>query len=161
MLTIRPAVEADAHLILELIHGLAEYERAPEAVNATEDDLRRHGFGPEPKFKCLIAEWAGKPAGFALWFYNFSTWEGRPGIYLEDLFVKPELRGKGIGKALLLRLAKIARDEGCARYEWQVLDWNTPAIEFYERLGAKVKKEWLPMRVDGDALGKMAEKAGQ
>ncbi len=159
MLTIRPAVEADIPIILDLIRGLAAYERAPDAVHATEDDLRRHGFGPEPKYKCLIAEWHGAPAGFALWFYNFSTWEGRPGIYLEDLFVKPEFRGKGIGKALLLHLARVAHGEGCGRYEWQVLDWNTPAIEFYERLGARVMKEWLPMRVDGEALAKMAEMA--
>src|SRR4249919_2091420 len=104
------------------------------STNASRTPLRR----PTPKFRCVIAEWDGQAAGFAFWFYNYSTWQGRPGLYLEDLFVKPEFRGKGIGKALLLHLAKVASDENCGRFEWSVLDWNTPAIEFYESLGAKL-----------------------
>jgi GNAT superfamily N-acetyltransferase len=109
----------------------------------------------------VFAEWGGKPAGFALFFYNYSTWQGRPGLYLEDLFVKPEFRGKGIGKALLLHLAKIAVENNCGRYQWQVLDWNTPAIEFYKSLGAEIMKEWLTMRVEGNALQRLAEMANQ
>ena len=156
MLRIRPATKADIPLILSFIRGLAEYERAPEQVVATPELIERFGFGPNPKFRVVIAEWDGAPAGFALFFYNYSTWRGTPGIFLEDLFVKPEFRGKGIGKALLAHLAKIAVDEGCERYNWNVLDWNTPAIEFYESLGAKVLKEWLIMRVDGEELKKLA-----
>lgn len=158
MLVIRKAQAADVGIILKLIRGLAEYERAPNAVVATHEDLLRDGFAAAPKFHCVIAEWEGSAVGFALYFYSYSTWRGRPGLYLEDLFVLPEYRGKGIGKALLLHLAKIAVDEKCARYEWQVLDWNTPAIEFYEALGARRMKEWLPMRVDGDALLELAKR---
>jgi GNAT superfamily N-acetyltransferase len=138
------------------VRDLAEYERDPKAAVASEEDFLRDGFGADPKFKVVFADWDGKPAGFALFFFNFSTWQGRPGLYLEDLFVKPEFRGKGIGKALLLHLAKIAVENNCGRYQWQVLDWNTPAIEFYKSLGAEIMKEWLTMRVDGDALKKMA-----
>jgi len=156
MLKIRPATPADASVILELIRALAVYEREPDAVTATEADLLRDGFGASPKFRCVIAQWDEQPAGFAFWFYNYSTWQGRPGLYLEDLFVKPEFRGKGIGKALLLHLAKVASDEHCGRFEWSVLDWNTPAIEFYESLGAKLHREWLRMRVEGEALEKLA-----
>lgn len=159
MLVIRAAQPEDVKTIRKLIQGLAEYEHEPQAAEATEDDLLRDGFGAEPKFRCLIAEWEGAPVGFALYFYNYSTWKGRPGIYLEDLFVWPEYRGKGIGKALLLHLARIAAAENCGRYEWQVLDWNTPAIEFYEALGAKQMKQWLPMRVEGDALLELARKS--
>jgi GNAT superfamily N-acetyltransferase len=158
MLEIRAARAEDAGTILKLIQGLAEYEHAPEEALATEEDLLRDGFGGQPKFHCVIAEWDGEPVGFALYFFNYSTWKGRPGIYLEDLFVWPEFRGKGIGKALLLELAKIAVANKCGRYEWQVLDWNTPAIEFYEGLGARRMKEWLPMRVEGEALAQLAEK---
>ncbi len=159
MLSIRPAAREDVRLILEFIRDLAEYERAPECAVATEPDLLRDGFGLEPKFRCVIATWDGVPAGFALYFYNYSTWQGRPGLYLEDLFVRPEFRGKGIGKALLLHLAQIAVRENCGRFQWQVLDWNTPAIEFYESLGAKTLKEWLTMRLDGKALERLGAEA--
>jgi GNAT superfamily N-acetyltransferase len=159
MLVIRAAQPDDVGTILKLIRALAEYEHEPKAALATEQDLLRDGFGAEPKFRCVIAEWDGAPVGFALYFYNYSTWKGRPGIYLEDLFVWPEYRGKGIGKALLLHLARTAVVENCGRYEGQVLDWNTPAIEFYEGLGAKRMKEWLPMRVEGKALLELARKS--
>src|SRR3954447_20385966 len=161
MLKIRPATSADAATILKLIRALAIYEREPDAVSATEADIVRDGFGAAPKFRCVIAEWDGQAAGFAFWFYNYSTWQGRPGLYLEDLFVKPEFRGKGIGKALLLHLAKIAVENNCGRYQWQVLDWNTPALEFYKSLGAEIMKEWLTMRVEGDALQRLAKMANQ
>jgi GNAT superfamily N-acetyltransferase len=159
MLSIRPATQADISLILHLIRDLAEYEREPHKAVATAEDLIRDGFTPgsAPKFRVVIAEWNGGPAGFALFFYNYSTWHGRAGIYLEDLFVKPAFRGKGIGKALLSHLAKIAVEEKCSRVEWQVLDWNTPAIEFYKSLGALHMKEWWNMRVTGDALPALAK----
>lgn len=157
MLNLRPATAADVPVILALIHGLAEYERAPDAVTATEEDLRRDGFGPSPRFHVVLAEWDGEAVGFAFYFHNYSTWQGRPGLYLEDLFVRPEHRGRGIGKALLVRLARIAVAEGCGRYQWQVLDWNTPAIEFYEAMGGSVQKEWLTVRVEGDRLRQLAE----
>ena len=156
MLSIRPATVQDLRLILDLIHDLAEYERAPECAVATERDLLRDGFGPDPKFRCVIAEWNGQPAGFALYFYNYSTWQGRPGLYLEDLFVRPSFRGKGIGKALLIFLAQMAVRENCGRFQWAVLDWNTPAIEFYESLGAKRLNEWITMRVEGNEIEKLA-----
>ncbi len=158
MLSIRPAQKSDVPLILDLIRALAEYEREPDKAIATAEDITRDGFtGPAPKFRVIIAEWNGAPAGFALFFYNYSTWNGRPGIYLEDLFVKPDFRGKGIGKALLVHLAKIAVEEKCMRLEWQVLDWNTPAIDFYKSLGALHMKEWFSMRVTGDALPALAK----
>jgi GNAT superfamily N-acetyltransferase len=159
MLSIRQATKADVALILDLIRALAEYEREPDKAVATADDLIRDGFTPgsAPKFRVVIAEWKGAPAGFALFFYNYSTWNGRPGIYLEDLFVKPDFRKKGIGKALLSHLAKIAVEEKCMRLEWQVLDWNTPAIDFYKSLGALHMKEWFNMRVTDDALPALAK----
>lgn len=157
MLNIRSASVSDVGLILQFIRDLAEYERDPKAVTATEADLIRDGFSSDPKFRVIIAEWDGKPAGFALFFYNYSTWLGRPGLYLEDLFVRTEFRGKGIGKALLLYLGRLAVEENCGRFQWQVLDWNSPAIHFYESLGAKVMKEWLTMRVEGDALMRLAK----
>ncbi len=159
MLNIRPATTHDIGLILQFIRELAEYEREPQAVTATEADLLRYGFGPDPKFRVLMAEWDGQSAGFALYFYNYSTWLGRPGIYLEDVFVRPAFRGKGIGKALLLYLARLAVKENCGRFQWQVLDWNTPSIKFYESLGAKIMKEWLTMRVQGEALLRLAQQA--
>ena len=157
MLNIRPATIADVGLILQFIRDLAEYEREPDAVTATEADLVRDGFSADAKFRTLIAEWDGKPAGFALYFYNYSTWMGRPGLYLEDVFVRPEFRGKGIGKNLLLFLARQAVQENCGRFQWQVLDWNTPSIKFYESLGAEIMKEWLTMRVEGEALKRLGE----
>ncbi|MGB9485652.1 MAG: GNAT family N-acetyltransferase [Terriglobia bacterium] len=159
MLNIRNASANDIPLILQFIRELAEYEKAPEQAVATPEDIRRDGFSTNPKFRVLIAEWEGEPAGFTLFFNHYSTWVGRPTLFLEDLFVQPRFRGKGIGKALLLRLAKVAVDEGCGRFEWQVLDWNTPAIEFYESLGAKVMKEWLTMRVSGEELRVLASQA--
>jgi GNAT superfamily N-acetyltransferase len=157
MLHIRDATVDDVGLILGFIRELAEFEREPDAVTATEDDLRRFGFGPERKFRCVIAEWDGAPVGFALFFNNFSTWNGKPGLYLEDLYVRPSERGKGIGKALLKHLARIAVSEGNPRYVWQVLDWNENAIRFYEGLGARPLKEWITMRVEGEALRTLAE----
>ena len=156
MLTIRPATPADVPLILQFIRELAEYEREPQAAVATAADLLRDGFGPEPKFRADIAEWSGEPAGFALYFWNYSTWQGKPGLYLEDLFVRPHFRGKGIGKALLVHLAQVALKNNCGRLVWQVLDWNTPSIEFYKSLGAQTMNEWLTMRVTGEALVKLA-----
>jgi GNAT superfamily N-acetyltransferase len=159
MLTIREAQPADVSCILALIRALAEYEREPAAVVTTEEDLLRDGFGPEPRFQCVIAEWSGEPAGFALFFYNYSTWHGRAGIYLEDLFVEPSHRGKGIGRALLKYLAQRARSEGLTRVVWQVLNWNTPSIEFYKTLGAESLSAWQGMRLTGPALKALAEEA--
>ena len=156
-LNIRPATPDDIPVILAFIRELAVYERAPEQAVAKPEDLLRDGWGKEPKFRVVIAEWQGAPAGFALFFYNYSTWQGRPGLYLEDLFVRPQFRGKGIGKALLLHLAGIAVRENCGRFQWQVLDWNAPAIDFYKSLGAVVMKEWLTMRVEGEAIERLAE----
>ena len=159
MLKIRPAVVEDVGLILQLVRALAEYEREPHAVVATEEDIRRDGFGKEPKFKVLIAEWDGVPAGFAFYFLHYSTWLGRAGIFLEDLFVKPEFRGHGIGKALMAEVAAIACASQYYGVKWEVLDWNQPAIDFYERLGAEVRRTWLPVRVTGEALRKLAAEA--
>jgi GNAT superfamily N-acetyltransferase len=156
MTHIRPATPADVSLILALIRELAAYEREPHAVLATEADLLRDGFGPRPYFECLIAEEDGQPAGFALYFFNYSTWRGRPGIHLEDLFVHPPFRGRGIGKALLTRVASVAVERQCARLQWDVLDWNQPAIDFYHRLGAKFLDEWRIMRVSDEALTNLA-----
>jgi GNAT superfamily N-acetyltransferase len=154
--TIRAATPADAAQILEFIRGLAAYEREPDAVTATEADLLRDGFGPNPFYHCLIAEHEGNAAGFAFYFFNYSTWTGRPGLYLEDLFVQPEFRGLGIGKALLKRVAAIAVESNCPRLQWEVLDWNTPAIDFYRACGAEFMKEWLNVRVSGEALRRLA-----
>ena len=156
MFRIRDATASDVPVILRLIHGLAEYERAPDAVTATEEDLLRDGFGDRPLFHVVLAEWDRAAVGFAFYFFNYSTWEGRPGLYLEDLFVEPAFRGWGIGKALLVHLARIAVQKGCGRYQWQVLDWNEPAIRFYESMGARVMREWLTARVDGEDLERLA-----
>jgi GNAT superfamily N-acetyltransferase len=157
---IRRAVPADIPLILEFIRALATFERAPDAVSATEESLLRDGFGPNPFYYCLIAEHGGRPAGFAFYFFNYSTWKGRPGIYLEDLFVHPEFRGLGIGKALLKNVAAIAVEKGCQRMQWEVLDWNTPAIDFYRSMGADFLDEWRNVRLDGDALTRLATCGG-
>jgi GNAT superfamily N-acetyltransferase len=157
MLNLRPAVPADAALIVEYIRELAEFEREPEAAVVTEADIVRYAFSEQPLVHVTMAEWDGRPAGFALWFLNFSTWEGRPGIYLEDLFVRPDFRRNGIGKALLKHLAAIAVREGWTRFVWQVLDWNAPAIEFYQAHGARVMRSWITCRVEGDAIKRLAE----
>ena len=155
-IVIREATADDAATIHGLVQALAEFERAPDAVLATPDDFRREGFGAVPSFRCLLAEVDGRPAGFALWFYNFSTWEGRRGVYLEDIFVHDWARGLGLGELLMRRLARIALDEGCARLDLWVLHWN-PARRFYERLGMQHMEEWLPYRVTGEALRRLAE----
>jgi|SRR5208282_759878 len=157
---IRQATPADIALILKFIRALAAFERAPEAVIATEERLLRDGFGPHPYFWCLIAEHGGQPAGFALCFFNYSTWVGRPGVYVEDLFVLPEFRRLGIGRALLERVAAIAAEKGCLRMSWAVLDWNAPAIEFYRKLGAGFQDEWRLVRLEGDALLRLATSSG-
>lgn len=160
MLRLRPAVASDVPLLLQLIRELAEYEREPEAVVATEASLLRDGFGPEPRFRATVAEWGGEAVGFALWFFNYSTWLGKPGLYLEDLFVRPQARGRGAGKALLCELAATALREGCGRFQWQVLDWNEPSIRFYEALGARRMGDWLTMRVEGEAALRALAAAG-
>ena len=154
--TVRVATLADAPLILSFIRELAEYERLLHEVEATEADIRRDLFGENPRAFCEIAEQGGQPVGFALWFYNYSTFRGRAGIYLEDLFVRPEARGEGAGKALLAKLARRCVDAELGRLEWAVLNWNTPSIEFYDSLGASAKNDWTVRRLDGEALQKLA-----
>ena len=149
---IRAASEDDLALIAGFIRDLAEYERLADAVVFDEEQLRRSLFGERPFAEVLIAEDAGEPVGFALFFHNFSTFLGRPGVYLEDLFVKPEARGKGFGKALLVRLAQMALERGCGRVEWAVLNWNQPSIEFYDALGARPNSDWTVYRLTGEAL---------
>jgi GNAT superfamily N-acetyltransferase len=161
MLQIRPARPADAPLVMQLIRDLARYEKLLDDVDADESMIARALFAPQPRVFCDIAEWSapgGAPlaAGFALWFYNFSTFRGRHGIYLEDLFVRPEHRGRGIGRALLAHLARRCVDEDLARLEWAVLDWNEPALRFYRSLGALGLEEWIPHRVTGPALAALA-----
>jgi GNAT superfamily N-acetyltransferase len=155
--TTRVASPADIPLILAFIRDLAEYERLLHEVEATEDDIRRDLFGENPRCFCDIAEDKGRPVGFALWFYNYSTFRGRAGIYLEDLFVKPDFRGGGAGKALLRRLAQRCVDADLGRLEWAVLNWNAPSIAFYDSLGASAKDDWTVRRLDGDALARLAE----
>jgi GNAT superfamily N-acetyltransferase len=151
-LRIRDAVAADAPLLMTLIRELAEYERMLDEVEADEASLARHLFGPSPSAHAVIAEVDGSPIGFALYFYNFSTFVGKPGLYLEDLYVRPDHRGIGAGKALLLQLVGKAVTEDCGRMEWSVLDWNMPSIAFYESLGARAMKEWIGYRLDEKAL---------
>jgi len=155
-LNIRPATSEDVPHIVALIRALALYEKEPNAAIATEEDILRDGFGPEPYFRCLIAEWHGNVAGFALYFFQYSTWEGRPALYLEDLFVRQEYRHRGIGKTLFQHLAQIAVDRNCTRFQWECLDWNQPSLDFYESVGAKVLHEWLSLRITGDALQSLA-----
>ena len=158
--TIRPAVADDLPLIATLIHELAEYEKLAREVHFDEATLGRNLFGPHAFAEVVIAELDGEPQGFALFFHNFSTFEGRPGIYLEDLFVRPVARGASLGKALLAHLAGIAIERGCARLEWSVLDWNAPAIGFYRSLGARPMEGWTTMRVDGAALSDLSAMLG-
>ena len=157
--TIRPAAPADAPLIHALVLELAAYERLSHAVRSTPASFAEALFGPAPRAFCDIAAWQGAPAGLALWFYNFSTFEGRHGIYLEDLYIRPEHRGRGLGRALLAGLARRCRDEGLARLDWNVLDWNAPAIGFYRGLGAVLQEEWTGCRLEGAALARLGEAA--
>lgn len=153
--SIRPARPGEAGLVLRFIEDLARYEKLEHEVLATADDLDRALFGPAPRVFCDLAEVDGVPRGFALWFYSFSTFLGRTGLYLEDLFVEPEWRGHGLGKALLVHLAERCRREGLGRMEWSVLDWNAPSIAFYRALGARPMDAWTVFRLDGDALGRL------
>ena len=157
--TIRPATVGDVPIILELIRALATYERAPNEVTATEEGLTEVLFGEKPAAEVLLAFENKTAVGFAVFFHNFSTWLGRAGLYLEDLFIKPEKRGKGYGRALLVELAKIARDRGCGRMEWAVLDWNEPAIKFYRSLGAQPMHEWTVFRLTREGISELASAA--
>lgn len=154
-LRLRPATVDDCDTLLRLIRGLAEYEHLLDRVTATPEQLRATLFGERPAAEALLAEWQGEPAGFALFFPNYSTFLARPGLYLEDLFVLPERRGLGIGKALLRALAALAVQRGCGRFEWSVLDWNQPSIEFYQAMGATVMPDWRICRVTGEALQRL------
>ncbi len=157
-LVVRLATAQDVTEILRFIHELAAFEQEPDAVRATASDLHRDGFGPVPRFHVFLAEWDGEAVGFALYFYNYSTWEGHHGIHLEDLYVTPAFRGRGVGQALLSKVAGVAVVEGCARLEWNVLDWNHTAIDFYRDLGAQFRSEWRLMRVTGQALCALSER---
>lgn len=156
--TIRPAQPEDTALVLQFIRDLAEYEKLLHEVCATEESLHKSLFGPHPVAEALIGELRGQPAGFALFFHNFSTFVGRPGIYIEDIFVRPAFRGRGLGTAFFLYFAELARRRDCGRIEWAVLDWNEPAIEFYRRLGARPMDEWRVFRLDREAIGRLAAK---
>ncbi len=154
---IRPAQRQEVGIVLQLIHDLAVYEKAPNEVEATEKELLETIFTSDPKVFCDLVEVDGEIAGMAIWFLNYSTWQGKHGIYLEDLFIKPEYRGRGYGKALLKHLAKICDDKGYGRFQWWVVDWNSPAIEFYRSLGAVAMDEWTVYRVSGQALKELGE----
>jgi len=157
MLRIERATERDVPLILQFIRGLAEYERLSHEVAATEQGLRETLFGSRPAAEVVLCYVGEEPAGFALFFHNYSTFVGKPGLYLEDLFVLPKFRGRGCGKALLAHLAKLALERNCGRFEWTVLDWNEPAIGFYKKLGAKLLEDWRVCRMTGEALKQLAE----
>jgi len=159
MLNIRPATAADAATIATLVRELADYEKLLHEAKAGPDDFLREMTAENPVIRVLIAEWNGEPAGFALYFFNFSTFVGRPGLYLEDLFVRPALRSHGIGRALLRALARVARERGCGRMEWAVLDWNEPALKFYQSLGARQMKEWIVHRLTPVEIDKLAGEA--
>lgn len=159
MMTLRSATPSDTGVIYALIRDLAVYEKLLDEVDATEGMIGDALFGQTPRAFCELAEWDGEVAGFALWFYNFSTFRGRHGIYLEDLFVRPDFRGKGLGKALIVSLARRCVDEDLARFEWSVLDWNAPSIAFYKALGATMLDDWTGCRVTGDALAALAGRA--
>jgi GNAT superfamily N-acetyltransferase len=154
---IRDATISDVPMVLQLIRDLATYERAPNDVIATEQGLQEVLFGEQPSAKVVMIFESEEAVGFAAYFFNFSTWLGRPGLYLEDLFVKPETRGRGYGRALLIHLAKIARDHGCGRMEWAVLDWNEPAIQFYRKLGAIPLEDWTVFRLTHNGINRLAE----
>lgn len=158
MIHIRPAGRADSALVASLVRELADYEKLSHEVEASEQMLADALFGPSPRVFCDIAEWEGEPAGFALWFYTFSSFRGRHGLWLEDVFVRSRCRGKGIGKALLAHQARRCVAEGLGRFEWSVLDWNAPSIAFYEAQGATLMREWKICRVTGPALEALAEK---
>jgi GNAT superfamily N-acetyltransferase len=161
-LRIRSARPRDATLVLAFIRELAEYEKLSHEVVATERDIQTALFGEKPVAECLIAEVDDVAVGFALFFHNFSTFEGKPGLYLEDLYIKPAYRGRGYGRKMLAHLAKLAKQRGCARFEWAVLDWNAPAIRFYESLGAKIMQQWKINRLSGENLSRLAgESSGQ
>ena len=155
-LSLRDAVASDAAEIFALVRELALYEKEPAAAVLTEADILRDGFGPQPYFHCVMAEWDGQVAGFALYFFQYSTWEGRPALYLEDLFVREAYRKRGLGAALFQRLAQIALEKNCRRFQWECLDWNQPSLDFYEKAGAKVLREWLNLRVTGEELKRLA-----
>ncbi|MCX7327409.1 MAG: GNAT family N-acetyltransferase [Hyphomicrobiales bacterium] len=159
-LVIRSAIPADAGLVLTFIRELAEYEKLLHEVEAREEDIARDLFGEQPRVFCEIAEWGGEPVGFALWFYTYSTFQGRHGLYLEDLFVRPAQRGRGIGKALLANLARRCLDEGLGRLRWWVLNWNEPSIAFYRSLGADARPEWTTFDLSGEALHRLAQAGG-
>jgi len=152
---IRRATAFDARVVLELIQELAEYEKAPNEVEAREEDLLATLFTSQPQVFCDLIEYQGEVAGMAIWFLNYSTWQGKHGIYLEDLFIRPEFRGRGLGKSLLIHLAEICEEKGYGRLQWWVLDWNSPAIEFYKNLGAEAMSEWTVFRVSGESLNKL------
>ncbi len=154
--SIRPARREDAELLVNLVFELAVYEKLEHYAQATPDDFRRHLFGPRPAAEAIVAEVDGEPVGFALWFNTFSTFRGQPGAYLEDIFVKPSQRGRGIGKGLLAAVARRAVDDGCGRLEWSVLNWNAPAIGFYRSLGARPMDEWTVYRIDEEPLRRLA-----
>ena len=154
---IRAATEDDAAVILALIKELAEYEKLSHEVEATKADIRQSLFGDRPVAETLIGELEGDPIGFALFFYNFSTFLGKPGIYLEDLYVKPDFRSNGFGRKMLAHIARLAKERNCGRFEWSVLDWNEPAIRTYDRLNARPMKEWILYRLTGEALNKLAQ----
>jgi GNAT superfamily N-acetyltransferase len=158
MIRIRPAAVEDAPLLMAMILELAEFERELDLVSNRAEDLARDGFGPQPRFRALIAEWSGEPAGYALFFGYYSTWAGR-GLFLEDLFVRQAFRGRGIGKALLAAVARIALEDGCYGVHWEVLDWNEPAIEFYKGLGAQFREHWRAVMLGGESLDRLAGEA--
>ena len=154
MVSIRPAIAGDVPLLVTLIHEFAAFERLP--VTVTEASLLRDGFGERPRFRVLMAEWDGRPAGYAFFFDYYSTFEGRAGLFLEDVYVRELYRGKKIGNALMARVAAIAREENCFGVRWQVLDWNTPAIDFYRKIGAEFLDEWKTVSLQGDAFDRLA-----
>jgi GNAT superfamily N-acetyltransferase len=156
-LSIDPATPRDVPLILELIRELAQFEREPDSAQATAEQLAAALFGERPAAEAVIARLDGEPAGWALWFQNFSTWTGKPGLWLEDLYVRPQYRRQGIGKALLVYLARLCVERDYGRFEWSVLDWNTPALDFYRAIGAEAMTEWTTQRLSGESLRRLAD----